>query len=92
METGYYSPVDRILAYLQGLQPEIIGLIRRMVACESPSDDARAVDRFADLVAAEVAPFAVVQTFPGSGRFGRHLLCEFALPGPSKKKGEGLAL
>lgn len=63
-----------------------------MVECESPSDDARAVDRFVDLVAAEVAPFAAVQTFPGGGRFGRHLLSEFALPGPAKKKGEILAL
>jgi len=63
-----------------------------MVKCESPSDDARAVDRFVDLVAAEVAPFAAVETFPGGGRFGRHLLCEFALPGPAKKRGEILAL
>ena len=62
-----------------------------MVECESPSDDAHAVDRFVDLVAAEVEPFASVQTFPG-GKFGRHLLCEFALPGPAKKKGEILAL
>jgi len=63
-----------------------------MVECESPSDDARAVDRFVDLVAAEVAPLAAVQTFPGGGRFGRHLLCEFALPGGAKKRGEILAL
>jgi glutamate carboxypeptidase len=84
--------VDRILAHIQGQQAEIVGLIRRMVECESPSDDARAVDRFVDLVAAEVAPFAAVQTFPGGGRFGRHLLCEFALPGPAKKRGEILAL
>jgi glutamate carboxypeptidase len=32
-----------------------------------------------------------VQTHPG-GRFGRHLLCEFAFPGPAKKKTEILAL
>ena len=62
-----------------------------MVECESPSDDPRAVDRFVDLVAAELAPLASIETFPG-GRFGRHLLCEFALPGPAKKKGEILAL
>jgi len=92
METGYYSPVDRIRAHVQGQQAEIIGLIRRMVECESPSDDARAVDRFVDMVAAEVGRFAVVQTFPGGARFGRHLLIEFALPGPAKKKGEILAL
>jgi glutamate carboxypeptidase len=83
--------VDRILAHVQAQQAEIIALIRRMVECESPSDDARAVDRFVDLLAVEAAPFALVETFPG-GKFGRHLLCEFALPGPAKKKGEILAL
>jgi glutamate carboxypeptidase len=92
METGYYSPVDRILAHVQAQQAEIIGLIRRMVECESPSDDARAVDRFVDLVAAAVERFATVEMFPGGGRFGRHLLIEFALPGPAKKRGEILAL
>lgn len=68
-----------------------MALIRAMVECESPSDDPRAVDRFVDLVAAAVEPFASVQTYPG-GNFGRHLLCEFALPGPAKKKTEVLAL
>jgi glutamate carboxypeptidase len=83
--------VDPILAHVQAQQAPIVALIRRMVECESPSDDPRAVDRFVDLVSAEAAPFARVQTFPG-GKFGKHLLCEFALPGPSKKKGEILAL
>ncbi len=83
--------MDRILAHVQARQADIVALIRRMAECESPSDDARAVDRFVDLVAAEAGPFAAVQTFPG-GRFGRHLLCEFALPGPARKKGEILAL
>jgi glutamate carboxypeptidase len=83
--------VDPILSHVQAQQARIIALIRRMVECESPSDDPRAVDRFVDLVSAEAAPFARVQTFPG-GKFGKHLLCEFALPGPSKKKGEILAL
>jgi glutamate carboxypeptidase len=83
--------VDPILSHVQAQQASIIAMIRRMVECESPSDDPRAVDRFVDLVSAEAAPFARVQTFPG-GKFGKHLLCEFALPGPSKKKGEILAL
>jgi glutamate carboxypeptidase len=83
--------VDPVLAHVQAQQVDIVSLIRRMVECESPSDDPRAVDRFVDLVSAEAASFASVQTFPG-GKFGKHLLCEFALPGPSKKKGEILAL
>jgi glutamate carboxypeptidase len=83
--------LDRILAHVQAQQVDIIALIRRMVECESPSDDPHAVDRFVDLVATEAAPIACVETFPG-GKFGRHLRCEFALPGPAKKKGEILAL
>ncbi len=62
-----------------------------MVECESPSDDAVAVNRFVDLLAAEAAPYGAVQCLPG-GKFGQHLLIEFALPGPVKKKGEILAL
>jgi glutamate carboxypeptidase len=83
--------VDPLLAHVQAQQAGIIALIRRMVECESPSDNPRAVDRFVDLVSAEAAPFASIQTFPG-GKFGKHLLCEFALPGRSKKKGDILAL
>jgi glutamate carboxypeptidase len=91
METGYYSPVNRIPAFVRAEHANIVALIRRMVQCESPSDEPRAVNRFVDLLASEVAPFGTVQTFPG-GNFGRHLLCEFALPGTAKKKGEILAL
>ena len=83
--------MDPILSHARARQGEIIALIRRMVECESPSDDARAVDRFVDLLAAQVAPLAAVKTFPGGGRFGRHLFCEFSLPG-KKKQGEVLAL
>lgn len=87
----YHSPVDPVLVHIQALQPDIIAMIRRFVECESPSDDARAVDRFVDLVAQAAEPMGVVQTFSG-GKFGKHLLCEFALPGPAKKRGEILAL
>lgn len=83
--------MDPLLAHIQTQQNQITALIRTMVECESPSDDPHAVDRFVDLVAAAVAPLATVETFPG-GKFGRHLLCEFLLPGPAKKKGEILAL
>jgi len=83
--------VDRILAHVQEQQNEMIALIRRFVECESPSDDPRAVDGFVDLIAATVERFAGIETF-GRGEFGRHLLCEFALPGPAKRKGDILAL
>lgn len=82
--------MDPCLALAQFKQRAIVALIREMVECESPSDDPRAVDRFADLVAAKAAATAKVKTFPG-GRFGRHLRCEFQLPG-RKKDGRILAL
>ncbi len=88
---SYHNPVDPILSHIHAKHSAIIGLIRRLVECESPSDDPQAVDRFVDVLAAECASSGVVETFPG-GKFGRHLLCEFALPAPARRKGEILAL
>lgn len=82
--------LDPVLAWVRSRQTELIALIRELVECESPSDDRAAVDRVVDLIAARVTPFARIQTFPG-GCFGRHLLCEFDLPG-AKKAGQILAL
>ncbi|MEO8658439.1 MAG: M20 family metallopeptidase [Bryobacteraceae bacterium] len=82
--------MDAFLSYAHTQQAELIGLLRRLVECESPSDDRTAVDRFVDLFAAEVAAIAKVKTFKG-GRFGRHLQCEFKLPG-RKKEGQILGL
>lgn len=65
-------------------------MIQRLVECQSPSDNPAAVNRFVELVATTVAPFARSKTFAG-GRFGKHLLCEFQLPG-SKNGGRVLAL
>jgi len=77
--------VDSILSYVQGRQSEIIALIRQCVECESPSDDAAAVQRFNDLVADTVTPYAKVK------RVGAQLLCEMDLPG-RRKQGQILAL
>lgn len=84
------SAVDPFLVHAQSHQTQIVALIRQLVECESPSDDAAAVNRFVELVSDTVAPFARVKTVAG-GRFGRHLVCEFALPG-RKKTGQVLAL
>jgi glutamate carboxypeptidase len=65
-------------------------MIRSFVECESPSDDAAAVNRFGELVADTVASYARVKRYPG-GRFGKHLVCEFDLPG-RRKQGQILAL
>jgi len=58
----------------------IVSLIAELVACESPSDDARAIKRFTELVEAKVGQLARCRLFPG-GSFGPHLRCEFLLPG-----------
>ena len=71
-------------------QANIIALIRELVECESPSDNAAAVNRWVDLLASKLEGRAKVKTFPG-GRFGRHFRCEFILPG-RKKEGQILAL
>src|ERR1700736_3458309 len=79
------------LAFARAKQSGIIALIREFVECESPSDNPAAVNRFVDLVASKVAGHAKVRTFSG-GQFGRHLRCEFVLPGPRRKHGQILAL
>jgi len=78
--------VDNLLAYTRAKQKDIIKLIRLLVECESPSDDASALDRFVDLMEDVVAPIARIRTFPHG-----HMRAEFTLPG-SKKSGRILAL
>jgi glutamate carboxypeptidase len=71
------------LRYAVEKQPEIAGLIREMVECESPSDSPRDVDRFVDLMIERTRDIAHAETIPGNG-FGKHLRLEFDLPGREK--------
>jgi glutamate carboxypeptidase len=71
------------LAYARSNQSSIIAMIRELVECESPSDHPPSVNRFVDLLASKLDGAGRLRTFPG-GRFGRHLRCEFTLPGPRK--------
>lgn len=71
-------------------QPAIVATIREFVECESPSDDPAAVNRFVELVASKASGMARLKALPG-GRFGKHLRCEFELPG-RKKDGRILVL
>ena len=87
-----------ILSFVRSHEPEIVTLIRRFVECESPSDDPAAINRFVELVADTVAPFAKVKTFPGGptgsrgrAKHGKLLVCEMLLPG-QRKRGQVLAL
>jgi len=45
--------VREILGILRGRQADMVGLLEKFVRCESPSFDKAAVDRFAEIVAAE---------------------------------------
>jgi len=68
--------MDSILAHVRERQSELISFLKELVECESPTDDAAAVNRFVDLFATRVSDIAHIKTFPG-GRYGKHVLCEF---------------
>jgi len=78
--------MDKILAYAHARQEQIIALIQELVECESPSGHRAALDRCAELISGRLAGLAKTRTAPGG-----HLLCEFQLPGRSKR-GQILAL
>lgn len=82
--------MDEILSQARTRESAVIATVRQMVECESPSDNPAAVNRFVDLIAGTVRSMADVRTFDG-GKFGKHLRCEFKLPG-RKKTGQLLAL
>ncbi len=77
------SSMDPLLAYARQRKPEIVTLIRELVECESPSDAPASVNGFIDLLADRMSHLGKVRTLPG-GKFGRHLRCEFRLPGKTK--------
>lgn len=82
--------MDPFLRYARQKQKDIIALIGEFVECESPSDHPPGVNRFVELMADRMLDIARVRTYPG-GAFGKHMRCEFALPG-SGKSGQILAL
>lgn len=64
----------------------MISCIREIVECESPSDDPAGIHKCADLIGGMLGDIARVRIYPG-----KHLRCEFRLPGP-RKQGQILAL
>ena len=72
--------MDPILAFTQANQGAIIETIRQMVECESPSDDAAAVNRHVEQLCDMLAGEAKLTRKKG-GTYGDHLLVEFNLPG-----------
>jgi len=79
-------PTNVVFAQNVFSQKHIIATIRQFVECESPSDNPAGIQRFTDLFAETVKDIARVKTYPG-----KHLRCEFLLPG-GKKSGQILAL
>jgi len=74
--------VNPVQAWIESRREELTALLRELVECESPSDDAAAVNRFQELLAARLAGFGRA-SFHASARGGRgrNLLLEFDLPG-----------
>jgi len=77
--------MDSIPAWMEGRREELIALLREMVECESPSDDAASVNRFQELLVARSAGLARPKFTKSAGAYGRNLLLDFALPGPRRK-------
>lgn len=77
--------MDPILEWAEGRSEKLIALLREMVECESPSDDAASVNRFQELVVVHAAGFARPTFKKSAGPFGRNLLLDFELPGPRRK-------
>lgn len=84
METAIITTVESVLQWAKQQREPITAMLKKMVECESPSDDPAAVNRFVELLSEMIGPYAKLKTVPG-GKFGKHLLCEF----PSTKKGNG---
>lgn len=82
--------MDSFLSWAHSNQGRIVGTIREMVECESPSDDAVAVNRQVEQIADRWASICKVVRRKAKG-YGDHLLLEFDLPG-KKKTGQILAL
>ena len=79
--------MNPVQAWIESRREELTALLRELVECESPSDDAAAVNRFQELLAARLAGFGRA-SFHASARGGRgrNLLLEFDLPGPRRKR------
>jgi len=77
--------MDPVLDWALGQRPAILALIRRMVECESPSDDPAAIARFNELLADSLSGEAACR------KIGTNLICVFDLPG-RRKSGQIMAL
>lgn len=73
--------MDLLLSHIQLKQTRLIGFLKELVECESPSDSPESIRRCNDLIASHVSDIARVK------RVRNHILIEFhRLDGPKKKK------
>jgi len=77
--------MDSILAHIRLKQKKLILFLKELVECESPSDSPADIRRCNDLIASHVSDIAKCK------RVRNHLLVEFHLPGPKRKR-EGQVL
>ncbi len=82
--------MKELLEAARARRRQSVALIRRLVECESPTHDPRAVARFTRLVAREIGRMANCRTLSGRG-MGPHLRCTFPPPA-SGKQGQILLL
>lgn len=80
-ESPIIAIVHPLLRYAKTHERDVVSLIREFVECESPSDDAAAVNRFVTLFGARVAGMTKKPRRYSGGSSGDHVRCEFVLPG-----------
>lgn len=73
------------LSYATEKQADIVGLIREMVKCESPSDAPRAVNRMAELLVERTSDMGTAERVKAAG-FGDHVRIEFDGGGASQER------
>jgi len=81
--------MDEILAKARQAWPQTRALLRRLVECESPSEDPASVARFMELLAEQARGCASARLVKAP-KAGPCLLLTFHLPGPRRKQTPGL--
>ncbi len=81
--------MNAILAKAHDAWPSAKAMLKRLVECESPSEDPAAVTRFMELLAEEARDCAAARLVK-MPKAGRCLLLRFHLPGPRRKEAPGV--
>jgi glutamate carboxypeptidase len=69
--------MDTLLELMRRRQPEMLGMLRLLVECESPSTDKAAVDRFGKMVGAKLSEVGAEVRLVASRSTGDHVLARF---------------